>query len=101
MPSIAANGPRRLSPLGRSVIIFSDPFIAHCTPARSEEDTKIHQALEWSINHSLLDACEDNRARSWGDPGIGEPRGGQGLERCFGGATLATRTTTPVCSTRN
>jgi zinc dependent phospholipase C len=68
---------------------FSDPFMPLHT-ARSEEDTKIHRAIEWSIGNSygrLQQIVEHNQQ---GYPQLETPRSDDWLERMiFTGAELA------------
>lgn len=68
---------------------FSDPFMPLHT-ARSEEDTKIHQALEWSIGHSYGRLQQIIDHDQGGYPELETPRGDKWLERMvLTGATLA------------
>lgn len=68
---------------------FSDPFMPLHT-ARSEEDTKVHQPLEWSIGHSYGRLQQIIEHGQDGYPELDAPRGDDWLARMIHtGAILA------------
>ena len=68
---------------------FSDPFMPLHT-ACTEEDTRVHQAIEWSIGQSYGRLQQIVEHEQGGYPEIDAPRGDFWLERMiFAGATLA------------
>lgn len=68
---------------------FSDPFMPLHT-ARSEEDTKIHRAIEWSIRHSYGRLQQILEHDQGGYPQLETPRSDDWLERMIlTGAELA------------